>query len=227
MFLSLYFRFRSISQQWLAGFLSCYIHTTFRCCRCAFWFLDSGKCLSKANWKKLVTTSVRYRQHQLWRITCMLYKSLDIMTQSALEAGKASLWWTVSRANAKVAKACRMLVRVLCADHSLNSRRGRFVNHTMLCQMCNMYEIETVTHTLFECPGLEETRQSAWSAFLQQAPPAMREDIMQMTHSDKSAFILSGFRAQYNNDWQPLYETLALFVSRMFNERHSHMVNAV
>ncbi len=182
-------------------------------------FLDSGTLMSKARWKGLVTAAVRSRQYQRWRMTCLLYKSMDIVTQCVVAVGKPCLWWTVCRVNPDLDKACRQVVRVLSADHSLNSRRGRFVNHSKLCQLCSLYVTETVSHTLFVCPRLEDTRSVVWTGFLQQVPPPMRECVLAMTYQDRTEFILSGFRSQYINDWQPLYETIARFVACIFRER--------
>lgn len=184
--------------------------------------LDTGIVIPTAKWRRIVTVAAKHHQYQyqLWRMNCMLYKSMNILSQCVLGDGKVGTWWTVAKTNPGVRFACRQLIKLLCADHSLNSRRGRFANHTVLCQLCSLYEEESIAHTLSVCPRLEETRTNAWSIFLQEAPAAMVRDVTRMTAQAKTHFILSGLRTGYTSEWQSIYESLAVFVARLVRERH-------
>ena len=95
------------------------------------------------------------------------------------------------------------------------------MNHTMLCQLCDMYAVETVAHTMFLCPGLEEVRARLYPTLLEQIPAPLKDYLIQMSHQSRTDFILSGFKSQYVPEWQPLYELIARLVADMFENRRT------
>lgn len=181
--------------------------------------LDTGVTPTKSAWKLLVNETVRGHYHRHWRMLSMLYKSLDLLRECSSDTGKVALWWRVSRANPRVARQCRLTVKLLCGDLSLNSMRGQFINQTTRCMLCGTYEEETAIHTLFVCSELADVRKASWTLFSDQAPQALVNEVSQVSFKQRLVFLLSGFRSPYIREWQPIYEVVAQYIFAVCQKR--------
>jgi hypothetical protein len=180
-------------------------------CETLHSMLDSGAVVTRGAWKKLIVRTIRTRQYTVWRMRSIMYKSMDMVlhVMDKWWLMRPAVWWTVARVNPRFTKHCKLLVRLLCGDHSLNTGRGRFHSMTKRCTLCESYEQETVQHTLFLCGALHQEQTERWHAVLAAMPRGMRQSISDMTPCEKTYFVLSGCSGQYNGEWQLIYESMS------------------
>ncbi len=194
-------------------------------CDAVHSMMDSGTMPSRPAWHRQVVRLVTERHHQTWLMQAVMYRTMDTVVQvvCATENRGTCVWWSVCRVNPSITRLCRLVVRLMCGDHSLNSGRGRFTNNTVRCCLCDSYEQETVEHTLFTCEALHQQRTETWQAVLSTVPHGMRRAILEMTTAEKTYFVLSGCQSNFVREWQYTYETIARFVNQVYTRRQALM----
>lgn len=181
--------------------------------------LDLGSIPTKMTWRKTVLRAVSNRYNQIWRMSSMMYRTMDYVLRIHDDPEKRTVWWTVCRVNPRVTRLCKLVVRLLCGDHNLNTGRGRFTLNTARCCICDSYEQETLEHTLYTCDALRQVRDLKWDAVLDAMPAGMRHSVIHMNANCKTYYVISGCHSTYIEEWQDIYETMARFVWAVYYTR--------
>ena len=189
--------------------------------------LDSGNLPTRTAWRNQVVKLVTRRYFQIWKMKTMMYRTLDYVLCAVGDVHhRPNVWWMVCRMNPRVTKQCKLVVRLMCGDHSLNAGRGRFTANTTRCCICDSYQVETLEHTLFVCDALNQVRSDRWEETMSVLPAGMKETVMGMTTSQRTNFVVTGCHGTYTREWQDIYETLAKFIYTMYITR-GHIAGAL
>ena len=88
-----------------------------------------------------------------------------------------------------------------------------------ICKLCPLRAIDSPGHVLFECPALQEARESTWPKLLSSMPPAMVESINEKNYEEKSTLIVSCYGGTYIPEWDNIYHDSIKMVHVMYKKR--------
>ena len=186
--------------------------------------IETGEYMSKAVWKKIVKNKVIGKEQKNWQIHSKLFSSLRI-ARVGMPNIQMSSWWSNTQVNPIDMNKCRDILKLLLGCHKLNTcmyKRKHSNISSPLCNLCNMYEAESVEHMLFKCPRIEAVRRILWENVIQSTPThAMRDHIETLQVKDKCVFLLSGLCNTYVIEWNEVYRSIATFVSGIYSYRLS------
>ncbi len=171
--------------------------------------------------KRLILALVSEHEQTEWVATSMLYESLGLFRR-CFQKIELCIWWKVSRFRPRLTRGIRTVMRLLCGQHVLAvSRRNRADGNSTMCNLCDGYEAETVSHFLFKCTHFSATRESAWKDVLLSMPKAMAEYVTGCNHMEKMIYVMSGLNSTFTQEWLDVYESVCVFVTKMYNKRCS------
>ena len=120
---------------------------------------------------------------------------------------------------------CFVIIRLLFGHHKLNSclyRNKAEDVHTPICQMCDLYENETVEHLLFRCKKYDELRVTLWNEVLYHCPSeSMYEYLTNMPRGKVTCLLLTGLNSTYTHEWSDFFTAILQFVYKMYITRTS------
>ena len=185
----------------------------------------NGANMSLKQWKANVRNIVWDREYARWKSTIPMYSKLELFRLATADVQKICHWpWWTHAVGGQVRK-CRLLMRLMIGEHGLQENRSRLTRgagrETTTCQLCTMFESETVYHMLFVCPSLQVVRDTMWGHVRTAAPQALVVQMDNMLPKDRTVFIMSCFNSCYIREWQPTYSAILDFVAAMYGQRSS------
>ena len=87
------------------------------------------------------------------------------------------------------------------------------------CQLCHVGQSETVSHLLFQCSVLRETRTMLWEQLSKTIPGTLLKEIDAMHMEEKAAFITSCLNNTFTLEWLDMYNSIAIFIHDMYTKR--------
>ena len=130
-------------------------------------------------------------------------------------------WWRACKGKPILLKKCRILISLITGGLSLNAQKGHYRVNTRLCQLCDTFEVETVTHFLFACTGLDRDRHILMQRLLAAMPQAMQDSFNRT--NEKTVFMLGTLGASYIPEWQAIYEAAINLVAGLYAARSEHL----
>jgi hypothetical protein len=122
--------------------------------------LESGLICSKSKWRSTVEAAVKGMQTAKWHMLCMMYKRVNLVYFPE----PARLQWCFAcKERPGLVKKCRILISLLAGELNLGCGKGRHIRRSSLCQLCESYVEETISHFLLVVlwpPG--GTRYTSW-----------------------------------------------------------------
>jgi hypothetical protein len=120
--------------------------------------------------------------------------------------------------------ACRTMARLLVGEHCLASNTGRMLGKgctygSRLCNLCDEYSPEDVTHLLFVCPSVASFRSELWHDVGECAPDGLVKEMRGMSAPELTMFLFSGFRVTYTVEWGNLYSVVCRYVHKVYRWR--------
>jgi len=112
---------------------------------------------------------------------------------------------------------CRTILRLLCGVSQINEHRARHEKVSDKCT-CNG-DVETVQHMLFKCDLTHCIRDTLWEKIELNAPIGLCRELLQMDIDVRTIFLLSAFKCKYVNEWERLYEAVAMFITVLYDKR--------
>ena len=88
-----------------------------------------------------------------------------------------------------------------------------------MCQLCDQYVEETISHFLLECPGLEPARDELMSSVLNVMPPAMITSLHSLSARQKTGFLLGEMGHTRVAVWLELHQAIIVFVHGLYKAR--------
>ena len=162
----------------------------------------NGEYMSMREWKRLVKQSVLERDKKKIILECSLYKVLKYLKFTTYSFSIIP-WWQHAFKNPAFARINRSLVRLL-----LNVDRSGF----SLCNKCDLAEIDTIEHFMFNCPSTNNIRKNYWCQVTMVCPYSLLCEMNNMPTRDLCEFILNGFYCNYVIEWNEVYCAIAAFV---------------
>jgi hypothetical protein len=178
--------------------------------------LDHGVTLSIKEMKRVAWKVVYQGELNRWRAKIMLYGSLTIF-KSCIVNPELCVWWNLCHIRPHLTKAARSVVRLTCGQHCI--RLGQRNNNSLLCKQCDLYEVENVSHLLFECTRFNDVRTSAWDDVINEMPLPLITHMNQMGIRKRTEFLFSGFNCNFTPEWLDLYEAAALYIHKLYRLR--------
>jgi hypothetical protein len=186
--------------------------------------LKTGVCMNMSRFKSLVYAHAVDHENKQFSVTCLLYKSLTLFNM-CITGIKMWPWWTFAHHFPQYLYKVRVLCRMLIEQNCLNSVVCRFDHSSPLCKLCDAREVETVCHMLFSCAYYDSIRQARWQMVRISAPPALGHEIDNMSAMEKTAFILSGLKCDYTEEWADVYHSIIMFCYSIYTQRREHDYN--
>ena len=183
------------------------------------------RCRTSGNWKmieglkKKVKAVILKCDENLWKASCMLYRSLNTYNRSVLFK-KLNIWWTFVSKNSGAFKCTSSVVALLCGTQP--NGYGANFGSRVRCQICSTFAVETFEHVVFECEGITEARNVLLTDLQDAMPQAMRTSFTELNNEAKLVFILSGLGCDsYIKEWQDTYLKASRLIHCLFRERYN------
>jgi hypothetical protein len=174
---------------------------------------ECGSYMSIAAWKNLVNNIVRDKDFRRCKITCTLYKSLQMLNNNTPECNMWS-WWQLSYRCPSMTKACRLIVRLLLNVYQLGKKK---------CHLCCMYKTNCIEHILFECTISDDIRCAMWNNVVETCPQQLVYEMNSMSLRNRSFFILNAFMSKFVMEWTEIYMSVGTFVHDVYNHYYNQM----
>jgi hypothetical protein len=124
----------------------------------------SGVYISKAQFKTKVKSVLWQKETDSFLATMLLYKNLKLY-KDVIRVGNVWPWWSFGMFKPTYARKCRILLRLLTANHAINERLCK-IGASRYCQECVFMVDDTLPHMLFVCPGMAVTRDTGCARVL-------------------------------------------------------------
>lgn len=171
-----------------------------------------------STWKSIVKERVKRRDSARWSMSCQLFKSLGFY-RLAVHNTEMFVWWKLSNANPRLLGHCKIIMKVIYGAHDFINGQIRRATPSSRCSACDMYDSDTLGHTLFVCPSLETKRIALWKEVKQTLPPRLLLEVEGRVGDEKVALILSGYNAGYIKEWHDIYVSTLMFVVKLLETR--------
>jgi hypothetical protein len=169
--------------------------------------------------KILFKDKIMEEQNKRFRVTCMLYKRLEMFRACIKDISIWPWWIYVHYVEPHNLHSCHIMCRLVLGETRLNADTCRFNKSSPVCTLCDTGQGETAAHLLFMCPCFAAKRADLWIGVELSAPKAMVQDMKLMNPISKTEFIFSAFRCSYTPEWALLYSAALNFVARLYAER--------
>ena len=176
---------------------------------------------SKSEWKAMVKNKIWDLENRQWSVNSRFYSTLNIL-RNGLCSVRLLSWWEYIQVNPADMQKCRTVARLLFDCHRLKACLYRYKESNVTdpyCEFCDNRAIENAEHILFRCPENSRLRRELWSRIRDVSPPALYEDVEEMSINSKCMFILGGFATTYVHDWYELYSACADFIHKIYYAR--------
>ena len=154
-----------------------------------------------------------------WETTrwkCTMYPELRLSNE-CISQPKMHLWYKYPDKNPSMYLYVTVAMSILLGGQP----KGIQCNfESDYCRLCANYMKESPTHVLFECPALQETRDSTWPGLLQSMPNAMSESMTSSNNEERTKQMLSCYGGHIP-EWNHIYSNTAKMVYLMYKQRHS------
>jgi hypothetical protein len=179
--------------------------------------VQSGDYMDIREWKRLVKNKVWARENQKWSIICRLYSSLSTVKQG-IPSIKLWSWWQYVQDCPSDMHRVKVILKLLLNVHGLKCSAARYTGNgaSVLCEQCDHYQAETISHVLFECIGSADLRSVLWADVMDACPPALVLQINTMLLEDKVVFLLTGLHSTYTQEWFEVFACIARYISSIY-----------
>ncbi len=178
--------------------------------------LESGLICSKSKWQSTVEAAVKGMQTAKWHMLCMMYKRVNLVYFP--EPARLQ-WWFACKERPGLVKKCRILISLLAGELNLGCGKGRHIRRSSLCQLCEHYVEETISHFLLECSGLQEARGTLLKELFAVMPPGMVHSLSSMTHSKQAEFLLCTMGRTHVAEWEAILVKVIDLVYGLYRAR--------
>ena len=152
-----------------------------------------------------------------WKCTMLMYPELRLYRE-CISGPQMHSWYIYLDKNPSMYLSVTAVMSILLGGQP----KGIQCNFECIyCRLCANYRKESPTHVLFECPALQETRDSTWPGLLRSMPNAMSESIQSKNNDEKAKLLLSCYGGSYIPEWNHVYANTAKMVHLMYKQRHS------
>lgn len=166
-----------------------------------FDMLESGNLLPRSRWFSTVRKVVTDIQTAKWHMKSSMYKYIDL----AFFPHPACLqWWRICKERPFLVRKCKILVSLIIGSHNLGCGKGRHVHKTKLCQICDSFVEETISHFLLECPSLDTTRVALYSELCKEMPHGMLNSFNLMSTCKQAEFLLCELGRSNVREWDQI-----------------------
>jgi hypothetical protein len=183
--------------------------------------LDTGQMCSRARWRSIVDGSVMNMQITKWHMTCMMYKHINL---AYLPRPTLLQWWIVCKERPLLVRRCKFLISLIVGTHNLGCGRGKHIRRSGLCQLCDSYVKETISHFLLECTRLHDLRSVLLTELFNVMPQAMVDSLKFMSPCKQAEFLLGEMGQTHVLEWEMVHLKIIDLVYRLCLAR-DHILN--
>ena len=180
--------------------------------------LKSGDYMQIKSFKQLVSNVMGQYEHERFKISCLLYKSLTLFRDAVPKIGMWT-WWKYMHAYPLESYKVRILARLLHGQNALNEVIARFNKGDPKCTLCESQSVENVKHLLFECSGLDDVRLPLWNNVMDSAPQGMRDSLENEDAYSRAIFIISAMSSDFVPEWSELYSAFLNYCYTLYMAR--------
>ena len=166
--------------------------------------------------KRKIKLTVLKCDENLWRASCMLYRSLNLYHKHVVYK-KMNVWWRFVAKNPGAFRSVSCVVSLICGSQP-NGYGANFGSRKR-CQICDGFVVETMEHIVFNCTALEDVRATALHELLDSMPRAMKMSFCELPTESKLEIIVTGLSDTYIEDWSNVYSKACRFIHKLYRER--------
>ena len=180
--------------------------------------IESGTYMPIAMFKRLIASKVNESEQKRFKVTCLLYQTLDLYSKCIFEISIWP-WWVYAHIKPEHGQPCRLLLKLIYGHSGLGCHVSKFSNESALCKLCHDNSYESVCHMLFCCKALNAKRLQLWTVVENASPTALVTEFRAMNINNKAEFILSGLMCKFVPEWEELYTSLLIYVTELYKLR--------
>ena len=185
--------------------------------------VDVRECLLNMNtymgkidkWKTIVKNVIWQNEIAKWKISCMLYKELDIY-RMCIDKLAMNAWWSLLKLRPYLGKQVSGVMAVLLGGQP-SGLQCNFGGAP--CRICDARVKDTKTHVLLYCEAMQRDREIKLNIVLDSMPPAMKNSCTNLNGNERLIFLLSGLKSNSTTEWPDVYEAIAHWVYSMYEKR--------
>ena len=180
--------------------------------------LKSGEYMSIHQFKRMLTPVLFQRESACFGISCMLYKSLTIIT-NAIDRIGMWIWYKYMHCYPWQSHKVRIMSKLLYGQHCLNDVTSHYNKTSPLCNCCDKNVVESVHHFLFDCDHFSEERHRYWVPVMLADHCGYTICMNNMNSLQKTIYIMQGFRCEDVRDAEELLTATVNFCHKMYIRR--------
>ena len=167
--------------------------------------------------KRKVKFIVLRCDENLWKASCMLYRSLGLY-QKEVRYKRLNVWWQFVAKTPELFRSASCVVSLMCGTQP-NGYGANFGSRKR-CQICDDFSVETMEHIVFSCNALRDIRYRLLYDLMDSMPAAMKTSFSELSCKSKLEFIISGLGSEtYIPEWQGVYANACSFIHGLYRER--------
>ncbi len=176
--------------------------------------ITSGTYMPITQWKSELCSKLSAYDRSRWLASCQLYPSLYLYRTIITDISIWPWWQYVSYAPHMLYK-CKYLIRIIVSNKIIMS----YNKSDKSCKLCGQYVNSDAAHVLFVCssPRICHIRSHFWRIVERSKPHGLCRSMNAMAVTDRTQFILSGFRCKFVVEWADIYHSLCTFVYNIIN----------
>ena len=136
---------------------------------------DHRSIVGKKSWSNTVWEKARELDDCYWRMINTTHQENDII-RCTLPCTRYMSWWSLSDKFPSWIRICECMVRIIGHNSLLKvddyHLRGLTMSHKV-CEMCDLYMVESIQHIIMQCPGVYKARESMYNQIYENIPSLM------------------------------------------------------
>ena len=167
--------------------------------------------------KRKIKLIVLKCDEDLWKASCMLYRSLGLYHKE-VRYKRLNIWWRFVAKTPELFRSASCVVSLMCGTQP--NGYGANFGSKKRCQLCDDFAVETIEHTVFSCNALRDIRDRLLCDLMDSMPVAMKISFCELSCKSKLDFIISGLGSEtYVPEWQGVYANACSFIHGLYRER--------
>lgn len=175
-----------------------------------------GFYIPKSAWHKKVKNAIYDKEWTKHAVTFYLYKNIELF-RKCINCCKMSPWWVHASRYPDQRYKITLLMKLLVGVQSLE--KDDTYNMVRQCSSCTDFKKSTVTHMLFECPGLMPSRNIELEKLKEFCPISFINDFNALSREERCSVIFSGLGGTYIMEHDMMYSGLANFVYNLYQAK--------
>ena len=151
-----------------------------------------------------------------WKAGYHIYPELNMYYEST-SGNKIHAWHKYLNNHPHMYVFVGAILSIMCGSQPIGLQTNF---QSKLCKLCVENVRDSPAHILFQCPSLQNTRESLWAGLAGAMPSAMRSDIETKGIDERANIIITCFGGSFVPEWSSIYTHTVMFVYHLYKSRY-------